>query len=235
MSTVDVGGIQITPFDSMEDAVAHVIQSTGITPGFGIAINPEKIIMARKDVTLRDQLNSGTLRFADGMGVVKTMRKKGVPSQRIPGVEFWQALMMGSREQQVPVMLIGARPEINQQAAAKLKAAGVNVVANIDGYFTDEHVLIEALHKHQPKIVSVAMGSPRQELLIARLREHYPDAFYQGVGGTYDVFTGHVKRAPKLFCKLHLEWFYRLCAQPTRIARQLNLIKYVWLHFTGRL
>lgn len=235
MAEVVVGGIGVTPFQSMDEAVAHVLRNGDVQPGFGIAINPEKVIMAMRDSVLREQLNSGTLRFADGMGVVRTIRSKGVPNTRIPGVEFWHALMAGAANCGARVMVIGARPEVNAETAERLRAMGVNVVAAVDGYYKDEAELVAVLLEARPQLVSVAMGSPRQEQLIARLRAVYPDAFYQGVGGTYDVFTGRVKRAPELFCKLHLEWFYRLCAQPSRIFRQMNLVRYLWLHLRGRL
>ncbi len=234
--TVLVGGIAVTPFASMQQAVNAVIDGTGhVRPGFGIAINPEKVMLARKDPQLLEQLNSATLRFADGTGVVRTIRKKGTPNARIPGCEFWEALMLKAAEQQVPVLLLGAKPAVNQACAARLRELGTPVVANIDGYVKDEQVIIDALEQLQPKVVTVAMGSPKQEQLIHRLRALYPDAFYLGVGGTYDVFTGHVKRAPKLFCDLHLEWFYRLMAQPTRLGRQLALLSYLRLHLTQKL
>ena len=78
------------------------------------------------------------------------------------------------------------------------------------------------------------MGSPRQELLIQRLRQAHPNCFYMGVGGTYDVYTGNVKRAPALWCKLNLEWAYRLALQPSRIGRQLGLLRYLWWYWTGK-
>ena len=233
---VTVGGLQVTPFASMDEAVRHIIKPDGnVVPGFGIAINPEKVMLARADRELRELVNNATLRFADGTGVVRTMRKKGIENTRIPGCELWERLMHQAARQDLPLVIIGAKPEVNQACAAKLRAMGVNVAAAIDGYFDNESELHDALTKHQPKIVSVAMGSPKQERLIQRLRQTYSDAFYMGVGGTYDVFTGFGKRAPKLFCDLHLEWFYRLCSQPSRIGRQLALLSYLRLHLMHKL
>ncbi|CAB0151187.1 UDP-N-acetyl-D-mannosaminuronic acid transferase [Pseudidiomarina piscicola] len=233
--SVDIGGVSIMPFTSMNEALDKVISDQHVTPGFGVSVNSEIVMLARHDPTLLAHINQAQLRFADGIGVVKTLSSKGYPNTRIPGCEFWEALMFRAGKAKVPVMLIGAKPEVNKQAVTKLKQQGVNVVCGIDGYVSDERILHDALAAHRPKIVSVAMGAPKQEQLIVRLRKLYPDAFYLGVGGTYDVYTGHVKRAPKLFCDLHLEWFYRLCAQPTRIGRQWALAKYLALHFTRRL
>ncbi|WP_411369080.1 WecB/TagA/CpsF family glycosyltransferase [Pseudidiomarina salilacus] len=232
---VDVGGLSIMPFDSMQDALDAVIKDGQVQHGFGVSVNSEIVMLARKDQALREHINSAHLRFADGIGVVKTVASKGVRNTRIPGCEFWEALMQRAAEQQVPVMLIGAKPAVNAMAAEQLRERGVAVVAAVHGYEQDEQVIRDQLVASRPAIVTVALGAPRQEKMIQRLREFYPNAFYLGVGGTYDVFTGHVKRAPKLFCKLHLEWFYRLCAQPSRIGRQVSLFHYLALHMLRRL
>lgn len=223
------------PFMSMEAALDHVIKDGEVKSGFGVSVNSEIVMMARKDENLRNHINAASLRFADGIGVVKTVASKGIPNIRIPGCEFWEALMQRAAQADVPVLLIGAKPEVNAAAVEKLQKAGLSSVSGIHGYVKDEHFIYNQIDARQPKIITVALGAPKQEQLIARLHKHYPDAFYLGVGGTYDVYTGHVKRAPKLFCRLHLEWFYRLCAQPSRIGRQLNLFNYLALHLMRRL
>lgn len=235
MSTVNIGGLEITAFDSVEDAASQIVTDQHVTPGFAVAINPEKVMMAYRDPTINHVLQSATLRYPDGMGVVKTMAKKGVKSSRIPGCELWLALMQRCAQTGTPVAIIGASHEVNQQTVTKLKLSGVNVVLAQDGFFENERNLIDTIKNSGAQVISVAMGSPKQEQLIMRCREHYPKAFFMGVGGSYDVYTGHVKRAPALFCKLHLEWFYRLCSQPTRYKRQLALLGYALKHFRGQL
>ncbi|STW66146.1 putative UDP-N-acetyl-D-mannosaminuronic acid transferase [Klebsiella michiganensis] len=95
--------------------------------------------------------------------------------------------------------------------------------------------LFERIRDSGAKIVTVAMGSPRQEILMRDCRDVYPQALYMGVGGTYDVFTGHVQRAPKFWQDLGLEWFYRLVSQPSRIKRQARLLRYLRWHYTNKL
>ena len=99
----------------------------------------------------------------------------------------------------------------------------------------DRQALYERVRDSGAKIVTVAMGSPRQEILMRDCRLVSPDALYMGVGGTYDVFTGHVKRAPKVWQNLGLEWLYRLLSQPTRITRQIRLLRYLAWHYTGKM
>ena len=237
VAQVKIGPVAVSAFADMQQLLEYVIREDGsVYAGSAIAINPEKILTALRDPQLEQVIANADIRYADGIGVVKVMRsrlKRHV--QRIPGCELWQQLMLRAAKFQVSVFIVGAKPEVNQQTAAKLRQQQVNLVGAVDGYFNDEQALIDHIVQSGARIVSVAMGSPKQELLIQRIRARHPDCFYMGVGGTYDVFTGNVKRAPALWCKLNLEWAYRLLAQPSRIGRQLGLLRYVWLYWTGKI
>ena len=137
-----------------------------------------------------------------------------------------------------PVFLIGGKPEVMAETAQKLRQQwNVNLVGTQDGYFTAEQrpALFARIRDSGAKIVTVAMGSPKQEILMRDCRQVYPGALYMGVGGTYDVFTGQVKRAPKVWQNLGLEWLYRLLSQPSRITRQLRLLRYLRWHYTNNL
>lgn len=224
----------------MESAVEAIISPSGnVVAGCAIAINPEKIIKARNDKDVKKTLMSATIRFADGIGVVKTLsRKSNQRVVRIPGCELWEELLKKSTKHQMPVFLVGATTEVLEQTRIKLtEQYQVNICGTQDGYFNEneEDKVIERIASLEPSIVSVALGSPRQELFINRCRKKCPKTFFIGVGGTYDVFTNKVKRAPKIFRKLNLEWFYRLASQPTRVFRQTNLLKYLYLDMFRRL
>lgn len=237
IAEVKVGPVQVSAFADMQQLLAFIIREDGSTyAGSAIAINPEKVLTAMRNSDIEAVISGADIRYADGIGVVKVMRrrlKKNV--QRIPGCELWQQLMLRAATYKVPVFIVGAKPEVNQQTAVKLRAQQVNLVGEVDGYFKDEAALIAQIKQSGARFVSIAMGSPKQELLIQRIRAQHPDCFYMGVGGTYDVFTGNVKRAPALWCKLNLEWAYRLLSQPSRIGRQLGLLRYVWWYFTGKI
>ena len=86
----------------------------------------------------------------------------------------------------------------------------------------------------RPDAVFVAMGSPKQELLMTEMQARH-QAVYVGLGGSYDVYTGAVKRAPKMWRRLNLEFMYRLVRQPSRWRRQLNYIPFLFRLYTGRL
>jgi UDP-N-acetyl-D-mannosaminouronate:lipid I N-acetyl-D-mannosaminouronosyltransferase len=156
----------------------------------------------------------------------------------VAGADLWEALMARAGADGTPVFLIGGKPEILAQTEQKLRAQWqVNIVGSQNGYFNadEQQALFTRIRDSGAKIVTVAMGSPRQEILMRDCRQVYPDALYMGVGGTYDVFTGHVKRAPKAWQNLGLEWLYRLLSQPSRIRRQLRLLRYLAWHHSGRL
>lgn len=241
MNQYEVNGIPIATFASMERAVEAVFSPSdhSVIPGFAIAINPEKIMKARADQQVMDTLLSATLRFADGIGVVWALRRKGARDvARIPGCELWEALMQEAGKWKQPVFLIGAKPTVLNQVHQKLSDEySVNVVGTQDGYFSasQQDKLIERIRESRAKIVTVAMGSPKQELFIQQCRFSYPDAFYMGVGGTYDVFVGNVLRAPAWACRWNVEWLYRLAKQPTRLGRQFVLLKFLLLVLAGRL
>jgi len=237
-----VYGIPVAVDRSMQEAVERVFPRRGfpsVNPGFAIAINPEKVIKAREDERVRDVMLSASWRFADGIGVVWALRLKGAKAaQRIPGCELWENLMIRAGAEGVGVFLVGARRSVLDSVAAKLHAQFQTiVVGKEDGYFSDddEFNVIDRIRASGATIVTVAMGSPKQELFIERCRAVCPSVFYLGVGGTYDVFVGSVRRAPVWACKLNIEWLYRLVKQPARLGRQLVLVKYLWLLVTGRL
>lgn len=235
--TADIDGIEVSGFASMDEAVAHLVASNGvITPGFGVAINPEKIMRARHDAHLRAVLAKATLRYPDGIGVVRTMRRKGVATVRIAGTDLWLALMQRAAATSAPIYLLGAAPNVVRTVATSLTTdLGANVVGYCSGFYDDEAAVIEGIVASKPAIVCVAMGSPRQEKFILKCRELWPGAFYMGVGGTFDVNAGTVTRAPVVWQRAGLEWLYRLLRQPSRLMRQAPLFRYAILHALNRL
>jgi UDP-N-acetyl-D-mannosaminouronate:lipid I N-acetyl-D-mannosaminouronosyltransferase len=235
-----VGSLPLNLFNSMDDAVRHIITDEGhIIPGSAIAINPEKVIRSLNEADIRAAIMSASIRYADGIGVVKTLsRKSRQKISRIPGCELWEAIMEKSGKYHLSVYLVGASAlTINETKQKLQKQYNVNVCAVQDGYFdkSKEHEVIEKIGLVQPEIVTVALGSPRQEIFIQECRKICPNTFFMGVGGSYDVYTKKVTRAPLIYRKMNLEWFYRLMSQPKRLFRQTNLVKYLYLELTRQL
>lgn len=139
-------------------------------------------------------------------------------------------LLKFASEENYPIYLYGAKKEVIGQAAANIvqQNPGIEIAGLTDGYEQDEEALVQRIQESGAKLLFVALGSPKQELWIRRNMDRLENVLvFQGVGGSLDVFSGNVKRAPSLFRKTGTEWFYRLCSDPKRIKRQLNLPRFL--------
>ncbi|MEO2280292.1 WecB/TagA/CpsF family glycosyltransferase [Pseudoalteromonas pernae] len=232
-----LAGVKVIPFKSKNQAVNTIISEQGdVLEGVAVAVNPEKVIKALEDQPTMRIINSSTIQYADGIGVVKALeRKTSQKLARVAGCELWLDVLNRSIQFNLPVVLIGAQQHVVEACANILKEQGVNIVAFQNGFFEGVEDVLPLIEKVQPKIVIVAQGSPRQEKLIDKIRDSYSSAFFMGVGGSFDVLAGEVPRAPKSWQKLNLEWLYRLAKEPKRIFRQKGLVKFVWLAVRGKL
>lgn len=233
-------GLQLIGWRNMQHALDYLYAGGKLKQGTLVAINAEKVLTAEDNHEVRALINAAEYKYADGISVVRSIRKKFPEAEvsRVAGADLWEELMARAGQEGTPVFLVGGKADVLAQTEAKLRAQwNVNVVGRQDGYFTPEQrqALFARIHASGAQIVTVAMGSPKQEIFMRDCRQVHPQALYMGVGGTYDVFTGHVKRAPKVWQNLGLEWLYRLLSQPSRITRQLRLLRYLRWHYTGDL
>lgn len=193
-----------------------------------VAVNAEKILHATDDSRALINRNLG---YPDGIGAVWALEKKGVKNVvKIPGCELWLNIV-NTYYKTKSFYLVGGTQIIIEATVAQLKSefAGINICNFRNGYIkteTEELALIEDIKMYNPDVIFVAMGSPKQESLMERMQESH-HAVYQGLGGSFDVYTGSVKRAPKWWVDNHLEWTYRLLSQPSRIKRQIHLVQFV--------
>ncbi|ELN2736820.1 lipopolysaccharide N-acetylmannosaminouronosyltransferase [Pluralibacter gergoviae] len=235
-----IRGLQLIGWRDMQHALDYLFAGGEIRQGTLVAINAEKVLTAEDNPEVRALISDAEFKYADGISVVRSIRKKYPQANvsRVAGADLWEALMARAGEEGTPVFLIGGKAEVMAQTVKQLRARwNVNIVGSQDGYFAPQarEALFEQVRQSGAKIVTVAMGSPKQEILMRDCRRVHPDALYMGVGGTYDVFTGHVKRAPRVWQNLGLEWLYRLLSQPSRISRQLRLLRYLRWHYTAKL
>ncbi|MED4970384.1 WecB/TagA/CpsF family glycosyltransferase [Parageobacillus toebii] len=196
-----------------------------------VAVNPEKLIAANKDENVKQLINSATYQIPDGIGVVLASKLKGGRiTSRVTGIDMMERLIELSAKKGYRVFLYGAKEEVVKKAKENLEAKypGLQIVGYSNGYVNDYDSLVQKINESNADILFVALGSPRQELWIKTYMNDLNVKVMQGVGGSFDVFAGHVKRAPKLFRNLGLEWFYRLVTDPKRFKRQLALPKFLW-------
>lgn len=195
-------------------------------PSFVVAINPEKIMKATEDDKLRELLNSAAIQIPDGIGVVLASRLNGGKiKSRVTGIDLMNNVCKLASEKGYKIFMLGAKPGVAAKAAELLKEKyeSINIVGIIDGYFKSDEEVVQKVHEVKPDIIFVALGSPKQEYWITKNMDILNVPLLMGVGGSFDVICGNIKRAPQWMCNLGLEWFYRLIKEPWRAKRMLSL------------
>lgn len=218
-----INGIRVFGFPDKASLIKFALEKNKIL----VAVNAEKIYGA--DSELKDLINSN-IGYPDGVGAVWALKQKGIKKvTKIPGVELWLEIVKLNFHDK-SFYFIGAREEIIQGTIDKLKKEfqGINLLGYRNGYLNDDETetLIRNVVKTKPDFVFVAMGSPAQERLMKKMSELHP-AVYVGLGGSFDIYSGKTKRAPKALIDLKLEWLYRLLSDPKRIKRQIKLFDFV--------
>lgn len=193
-----------------------------------VTANPEIVHASRSDGELVEALSSADMVLADGVGVVWAAGMLGRPLPgRVAGADLAEALLAEGARRGWRFFLLGGKPgvAVAAQASVERRFPGVVVAGTAHGYFrpADEEGVIYAVNDAGADIVLVGLGAPRQEKWIWRNRGRISAGVCIGVGGTLDVFAGAVKRAPPVFRKAGLEWFYRLVTQPWRYKRMMRL------------
>mgnify|MGYP004481324845 FL=1 len=190
---------------------------------FIVTANPETFMMSEKDEEMRKLLlDNDTFLVPDGIGIVKAARMINYDvKERITGIDIANELLKLANKQKKSIYLFGAKQEVIDSMEKVLKESypNLNLVGMSNGYEKDKDKIFEKIVKTKPDIVLVALGIPLQEKLIYKHLDKFDKGIFVGVGGSFDVISGHKKRAPKIFIKLNLEWLYRILKEPKRLKR----------------
>lgn len=231
---VDVLGVPVDCVDMGQSLALVDSMITGDRPAAIVAVNPEKVMKARTDSELRRFLWNSGLLIPDGIGVVFAVRLlDNEPIERVPGAELMPAICALAAKKGYSIFLFGAAADVNQKAAEVLAQSypGLRIVGRQHGYVSDAEMpgVIEQINACRPDVLFVALGSPKQELWCDHYLSQLKVKVCQGVGGTFDVIAGRVKRAPRFFRRNNLEWLYRLGHEPRRAIRQAALPGFIYL------
>jgi N-acetylglucosaminyldiphosphoundecaprenol N-acetyl-beta-D-mannosaminyltransferase len=186
------------------------------------------------DPVLYRTFRDADLLLPDGIGIVAAVRLLyGLRLQRVPGSEFIFDICRLCARRGDGVFFYGAKEEVNRAAVEILakRFDGLRIVGRSNGYVAeaDMPALVDKINASGARVIFLALGSPMQERWLAKYAGKLESVrVCQGVGGTLDTIAGTVKRAPEFWCRMNLEWFYRLASQPSRIRRQRVLPVFAW-------
>lgn len=190
---------------------------------FIVTANPETMMKSETDTELNKLLNDkDTILVPDGIGVVKASKMIGYDvKERIAGIDIANTLLDYGNELKKSIYLFGSKQEVidSMKEVLKEKYPNLKLVGSSNGYVQDKDKVFEEMSKLKPDIVLVALGIPLQEKLIYKHLSLFDKGIFVGVGGSFDVISGHKKRAPQIIIKLNLEWLYRIICEPKRLKR----------------
>lgn len=199
---------------------------------FVVTANPEIVMMANQQADYMAQIKKADLVTADGIGVVKAANLLGTPlPERVTGFELMIDLLQVANEEAYSIYLLGAADETLQKTICQIEKdyPRLQIVGSHHGFFDwSQDTIPSEIERLQPDLVFVALGAPRQEKWIGQHIDRFQKGVFIGIGGSFDVIAGTVKRAPVFWQKIHLEWLYRILKQPSRLKRSFAIPQFMW-------
>ena len=234
-NTVRILGVDIDNIDIDEAGkiTKELVETSNKTCKIVVAPNTEFIMMAQKDEEFFDVRTSADLATPDSVGIMLGGKFQKKPfKQRIPGQAYFRKVLEIGEKENWSFYLLGGKDDVPKIAAENLKKIypNINIVGYHEGFFEleGEEKVIQEINSLKPNVLFVAMGAPLQEKWIAKYKNDLKVDIAAGQGGTFDYEAGKIKRAPKIFQKLCIEWLWRLILQPSRIIRMLALPVYLF-------
>lgn len=198
--------------------------------------NTEIVMMCQKDEEFMDLMNKSDINTPDGVGLIYASKiKKNPLKEKVAGYDLSVNLLELANEQGLKLFVVGGKPGVAEEAMKNVssKYPNVKIMGAQHGYFKGTHLgqngheeelkVLEEINITEPDILFVGFGAKKQEQWIDYNKDKINAKIIIGNGGTLDGLAGYVKRAPEIYIKLGLEWFYRLMKEPKRIKRQILL------------
>jgi N-acetylglucosaminyldiphosphoundecaprenol N-acetyl-beta-D-mannosaminyltransferase len=247
MSRIEFMGCYIDNL-SMEETLQRIQEFIlSRKPHQHVVVNVDKVVKANRDPELRRIINECALINVDGMPIVWASRLLGKGlKERVTGVDLFEALMVRAAEKGWRVYFLGARDEVVRGVKERYEKnlPGIKVAGFRNGYWNSEEeaAVVKEITDSRPDLLFVAISSPKKEQFLGKYQAEMKVPFAMGVGGTFDVVTGRVQRAPKWMQRCGLEWFFRFLQEPKRMFRRyfiedlafFALLLKEWLRKPGR-
>jgi N-acetylglucosaminyldiphosphoundecaprenol N-acetyl-beta-D-mannosaminyltransferase len=234
LESIEIFGVKINRVDT--DAALAIMEGFIREGGPHMVVTADSscVVIAQDDPQLRDIVNNADLITPDGTGILWAARRFGTPlMERVSGCDMVDHMCERGAKKGYRVFLLGSAPGIADEAGEKLKERypGLNVVGTQHGFFSSEESkgLVRSIRDLKPDLLFVAMGIPRQEKWISENLKELGVPVCIGVGGTFDVISGRVKRAPEWMQRRGLEWVYRLVSDPKKIKKVMTLPIFAWM------
>lgn len=232
LSSITFLGVSVHRIDSSTTigTIRGFIESGG--PHMVVTADSSAVVLARQDGEFREIVNNADLVTPDSTGILWGAKKLGTPLiERVCGVDIARALCEMSGREDFSVYFLGAAPGVAQAAVENLKSEFPTLqIAGVQhGYFgpAEDAEVVAKVRESGAKVLLVAMGIPKQEKWIAKHLNELGVCVAIGVGGSFDVFSGKVKRAPAWMQRRGLEWLYRLASNPKKIGKVMTLPRFV--------
>ncbi len=230
--TIDILGITIDDVTLQQsvERFKEIIEREDGQDGLSLIVtpNPEIILAAQKDERIVRTLNGAALAIPDGVSIVKASAMLGTPvKERVTGIDFTFEALRYLASAGRSAYFLGAKPGIAEAAAKNVceKIPRLVVAGTHDGYFKPEEEagIVADINASGADFLCLALGSPKQEFFADDHRGELKVKAAIGVGGSFDVWSGTLKRAPGIFRKLGVEWLYRLMQEPSRLGRMSKI------------
>ncbi|NLS44969.1 MAG: WecB/TagA/CpsF family glycosyltransferase [Firmicutes bacterium] len=240
MERVNILGLPVDKVN-MVGAVAHIRDFISTYRTFQvITLNSEMAMTAQDDSTLHHIISKADLVVPDGAGIVLASRILGNPlPERVAGFDLMQELLADAACHKWPVFFLGAKPGVADKAVECImtRFPGLVVAGVHHGFFSEEEEagIIREINSKKARLVFVGMGVSKQDYWIAKHKTQIKAAICMGVGGSFDVLAGNVKRAPGWMGRYGLEWLFRLACEPSRLLRMRALPKFIIKVFQEKL
>ena len=234
IASIEILGLPVHTVD-MAGALSAIRRFAGDGgPHHVVTADASMLVMAQDDAELRSIIANADLVTPDSIGVLWAADRIRMPlRERVSGVEIAERLCAESSDCGYRIYVLGAAPGVASAAAARMriKYPGAAIVGERDGFFAEAETasVVEHIRLTNANILLVAMGIPKQEKWIQANREALGCSVLIGVGGTLDVLSGTVKRAPRLIQILRLEWLWRVLSNPRKISKVMLLPRFVHL------